>query len=557
MSAEGSQSPGSSKRSSAISQSDVHDILLRSSNPAVQPSPIEHISASRPTSAGLSQYQHAGEASVSPDIPPVQPNVRSNRFSLTFPILPPSKEESPTRRSISPIRDTFPLSTELVSTPADPADGNFLTAIAAEERRVLEIKEELQKAEAELKRLKLLWSGHEAQKKKSETRRVTKLRPLSVALPTTSSAAESPGSATWQQQQQDVERRRILLASQRTSRGTVFSGSKHTRTLSLLAPVQNKPPSQPDSPNRPRRDTSPDKTLESVNAKAAGLPRAATSPALTAEAIKKGDMKLDLAELGIDRDAVLNTGKKMAIGIKDGLWTFWEDLRQATVGEDVVQIIPSHHLTPQSSTQTLRSPRQCGSKGSLRGSSRGSNASRKPTDTKLALALPPADKRSPARQADSSSHLPPLVDSSGLSMPMAEALASPRRTPTTSKRSSKHTKSPSIAVSTASSEGWDVWDDSPGFSRSSSATSQGTSHQSPAQDMQATPSKVAPVAETSPSSDPLPWPALSKYGGATLRRTASTLMSEWDKLDTPVSADQNVPNANDMHAQKRGPPKRD
>lgn len=33
--------------------------------------------------------------------------------------------------------------------------------------------------------------------------------------------------------------------------------------------------------------------------------------------------------------------------------------------------------------------------------------------------------------------------------------------------------------------------------------------------------------------DPIPWPALSKLGPATLRRTASHLMSEWEKSLTP------------------------
>ena len=33
--------------------------------------------------------------------------------------------------------------------------------------------------------------------------------------------------------------------------------------------------------------------------------------------------------------------------------------------------------------------------------------------------------------------------------------------------------------------------------------------------------------------DPIPWPALAKLGPATLRRTASHLMSEWEKSLTP------------------------
>lgn len=358
----------SSKRSSAISSSDVHNILSQASSTTAQPSPVEHISTSRPTSSGVTAVsQQAGQ-------PFQQPVIRPNRFSLTFPILPPSKEESPVRRSISPTRDIIQQATELTSFSADPTDGNFLTAIAAQERCVLEIKEELHKAEAELDRLKLLWATHEAQKKKSEAKKVTKMRPLSMYLPST--GTDELISPAWQQQQ-ELERRRALLAGTRQSRGTVFSGSRHTRTLSLLTPAQKNMPPPSAVPNRPRRDTSPDKTIDDT-AKP-GLTRASTNPNLLNP--KKANMKLDLSELGIDQDAVLNTGKKVALGIKDGLWTFWEDLRQATVGEDVVQIIPPQHLRSQSSTQTIRSPRHGVSKSSLRGSSRGSNSSRRSVST--------------------------------------------------------------------------------------------------------------------------------------------------------------------------------
>jgi septal ring factor EnvC (AmiA/AmiB activator) len=64
-----------------------------------------------------------------------------------------------------------------------PNDSNgFLVALAGQERRVLELKEELQKAEDELKRLKKQWAHHEAHKKKAEIRHVEQLQPLQTVV---------------------------------------------------------------------------------------------------------------------------------------------------------------------------------------------------------------------------------------------------------------------------------------------------------------------------------------------------------------------------------------
>ena len=54
----------------------------------------------------------------------------------------------------------------------------FWTALAAQEKKVLELKEELNKVESDLEQLKKQWAIHEASKKKEEMRHVEKLRPI-------------------------------------------------------------------------------------------------------------------------------------------------------------------------------------------------------------------------------------------------------------------------------------------------------------------------------------------------------------------------------------------
>jgi len=93
--------------------------------------------------------------------------VRSlKRLSLSFPIQ--SVDQTTQRHSSiiasSPHRMSNPSSLELG--PFASADPNaFLTALAAQERRVLELKEELQKAEGDLDKLKQQWATHEAAKR--------------------------------------------------------------------------------------------------------------------------------------------------------------------------------------------------------------------------------------------------------------------------------------------------------------------------------------------------------------------------------------------------------
>ncbi|KAK8101239.1 hypothetical protein PG999_011613 [Apiospora kogelbergensis] len=87
----------------------------------------------------------------------------SNRLSLTLPIAPPTSMPSrPTPTSSVP---PTPSGESITSGLASPMDSEqLIVAIAAQERRVLELREELNRAEGDLKQLKCQWRVSETYK---------------------------------------------------------------------------------------------------------------------------------------------------------------------------------------------------------------------------------------------------------------------------------------------------------------------------------------------------------------------------------------------------------
>lgn len=528
----------------------MQEVLSGSGATAAKVAPAEHgASPSSPLpsggSSGRQSFQsHSRTMSTATDLSSAPS--RSNRFSLQFPIQP-SGTESPTRFA-SPTRENFAEPAVPATGPQDT--GNFLTAIATQERRVLELKEELLRAEAHLDKLKRQWAHHEAQKKKSEARSVTKLQPLQTQLPSAEEKDDLDGSSAWMQQ--EMERRKALMSSNKSSSRTVFSGSRHTRTLSLLSPVQRSgpPPTLPGPPRPPRKDSLSESARRSQEAsrhsreineqpsRPAMITRASTTPDLSTDNVDVSRIQKSAIDEEVEKDILLQTGKRMATDLRDGLWTFWEDLRQATVGEEAATIQPPRK---QSSTQTLRSAaKKQSSRASLRPSSRGSTTSKTSTDTKR-----PSPARRNTKSTMSLAGGPALADPSfwtehGINMEQAPALPARKVTP------SKHGKAPSKSISIASNDTWDTWADenSPQVSRSSSAASEATtqpstvSGASPRTSSDVHTAKAKAAQGDGKNKDPLPWPALSNLGPKALRRTASHLMSEWEKSLTPSPGEE-------------------
>ncbi len=247
-------------------------------------------------------------------------------------LLRRSREMSPTQSSVQsssnhtpsssvPNTPLFPVRAPSPERrPVHPADStSFLTALAAQERRVLELKEEVQKAEAELGRLKKQWAAHEATKKKNELRHLEQMQPFSASQTgPTASHGDDSGRLN-----KELDRRKMMPSSAKTYQRTVFLGSRHTRTLSLLSPKEAKASHGPSSGNPPpRRD------LETVNN--------AQEPSTVHELSTSTDGAIASNELykGPPKDLILETGKQLVGDFRQGLWTFFEDLRHVTVGDE-------------------------------------------------------------------------------------------------------------------------------------------------------------------------------------------------------------------------------
>ena len=224
-----------------------------------------------------------------------------------------SSSQSEARTPASSVSNTPLLLTRPPSfegKPPHPVDSkSILTALAAQERRVLELREELQKADEDLEKLRKQWTVHEATKGKDELRHLQQLKPLKQSLLDSSMPSLDHCSA---HASREMDRRRIFSSSIKPSHRKVFAGSRHTHTLSLL--------SSEDSGSH------------------SGLVLRGSEPATCDVAMPTTVAKsssLDVAS-GPQKDAVIETGKQLMGDFRQGLWTFFEDFKQLTVGDECI-----------------------------------------------------------------------------------------------------------------------------------------------------------------------------------------------------------------------------
>lgn len=358
---------------------------------------------------------------------PARPNVaarHSKRLTLNFPInVPPpvSKEassleqESPALDTMSPLARSSRMSSpsrisaaaEAVLDTADDDGSEFLTALAAQERKVLELKEELHKAESDLQALKFQWQLSEKGRKKTEiVHQAETMKPIRQSHGSISSRtsvdeaaagkarpADSPRSSIHGGINRGLERRNsarhsasqsisINGASQNSKGRTVFQGS-HTRTLSLLSSSGLGNPATPSFP----QPSDVNDVRNSTNDRVPRHPRSATLPSLDREENggfqppynplkarvqdNKTAWRRSLPPIPQDAtaDVLVRTGKQMATDFKDGLWTFLEDIRQATVGEEGIngtesRSVQAQYLKSQGTGTSLSRERSTGSRNS-------------------------------------------------------------------------------------------------------------------------------------------------------------------------------------------------
>jgi hypothetical protein len=446
---------------------------------------------------------------------------QGKRLSLQFPIQPAAGSNSPSfsprSRPQSWVATPAPIPSPEAVSPPEP---NILAVVAAQERFVLELKEELAKAEDDLKMLKKHYATQEAIKQRNDIRKVTQLQPLNTTLAnSTPNQDEEVSSTLWMQK--EMERRKALFNSTKTSQRKTFTGSRHLRTLSLLSPESTYSPSFP----QPADVGDDESTLGTM--RPPPVPRSATSPDIHNHVPVNGE-KFEISGLNnAQRDALLRTGKQMATDFKDGLFNFIEDIRQATVGEDGVD------------------------EGGAGSSGKGA---RKPSDNR-----PPLQ-----RAASSMKSANAKTGDIGDDFWRQHGLSEPKTSPTNKKTHAlKNTRTPQKQMSKTAEEfeDWDNWDtpndksvrppsngevESSDESEASSPVSrQASSRTSTRYHSQRHDSKASSLTASSSAGLPddavprdskrnsIPWPDLVKMSPTVLKRTASHLMKEWEKNLTP------------------------
>ena len=454
---------------------------------------------------------------------------QGKRFSLHFPVQAPNATSSRPTSWHNSLHNS-PIHSPVLA--ASPTETSFLNKLAAQERHVLELREALKQAELELERLKKQWAKEEATKKRNEVRSVQKLQPLTAPMPALDAMDDDEdGSSEWLQK--EMERRKTILSGVKSSNRKVFSGSRHMRTLSLLSPDRghfNEP--SPPPPNARSPEDTP-----TVHQK---LNRSSTTPDLAAIVNGEKDDKWE-DDVETNRDVFIKTGRQMAADIKEGLMTFFEDIRQATVGQEGINATSSR-ITQSTGNSKFkpRSPGRAGRLGSRVGKhNRNSGSS-------------PRTHPSPSTQNTGS-----LVDI-GTSFWHENGFENPEPKPAkrmTRKVSNRHSSYITPRPKDID-DSWDTWD-TPVKQQTPLVLSTGDSLASDSptsSDMQSTPRTAAstfsptststdrtltPGSTESSKRDSIPWPAIQKLSPSNLRRTASHLMTEWEKsLTPPVQQDE-------------------
>lgn len=270
---------------------------------------------------------------------------RPNRLSLSFPVATATSSSDSTRPTpTSSAAPSFPPAPADISTPSPDDPNGFLVALASQERRVLELKEELHKAESDLTQLKIQWANHERTRKRAEIRHVEPLRPMPIPVSDSGRSSEEADGATRQSLEQDRRKALLLSVSKEDKpRRKVITGGHH-RALSLLSPDRS-------------HYVRPFPAVEESGSEGSGIARSTTMPDTSQGITKINSNRARHSYQG----GVTHGAKQIAEDVKAGLWTFLEDLRQATVGEEATVTLDQSG-TDDSSTM----PKKKGSKSSLR-----------------------------------------------------------------------------------------------------------------------------------------------------------------------------------------------
>ncbi|KAL9083879.1 MAG: hypothetical protein Q9165_008349 [Trypethelium subeluteriae] len=509
---------------------------------------------SRPSSSEAAAPKHDSAVELASEIR------KTNRVSVSFPIQPSALgiESAPSgarRASPSPLFDpTFAFPPQAARTPVtasrqpSPTDNGFLTALAAQERHVLELKEELHKAEQELDKLKRQWAAQESVKKRQDAHHVQPLRPLSTDL---GSAQDDDTNGSSASTQKEAEKRKSTVASSKPTHRRVFSGSRHTRALSLLSPDKMNEKTFPSPPETKQPESPP---------RPAPLSRMNTAPDLLEQIRNTNTMEDITSPVSETPKEAFRLSRQMATDFKDGLWTFFEDLRQATVGDEGIVGPPpkpnrSTMKPPSKSARNSAGPQKSHERKNSRPEKTRGPSDRRPSTT--------TDAAPKTKSTSSSSRSRPVVprrqsvDIWAKECAKSNPSGSPQPKVTGLRKKSQVPKHDALPVASDNEEPWDTWDTpekrfTPVKSSSnpsqSSSTSTSTAATSPASALNVntieersrntTPKGKRMTTTNASKKDAIPWPTLQNFTPVNLKRTASNLMSEWERSITPPSAER-------------------
>ena len=322
----------------------------------------------------------ASSASASPR----QSRFHDSAAAPYSPSFPPSRQQ----------QQQQPVLTSAAAFAHDTAE--LLGQLAACERRVMELREELAKADRELEATKRRWILHEAHRKRSEGRAVrgggggasaqklVQLRPKvgvmtgvggrltagggeesmdrwgtderpNSALTKLELLAQSPGPGS---NHGGGDSSLTAGSHQTAGRGRVLSGQRHIRPLSLLGPGEYDPGSistqlSPDSVPSPlgRKGTLARSSLDALalrpsnsyvpptpirngsRSRSPDVSRSASAMA-AGRSESRGAGSGEGGAKGMTGPNLARTGRKIARDFQDGLWTFIGDLKQATISNE-------------------------------------------------------------------------------------------------------------------------------------------------------------------------------------------------------------------------------
>ncbi|TVY85156.1 hypothetical protein LSUE1_G000664 [Lachnellula suecica] len=505
------------KRRSSIDPASVESILTSGVSSQAAASPSPHVGNS-PNRAYFA---------MAPPPPPASNHTRAlsynprrpNRLSLSFPIATGRNSNDSTRPTPTSSNATSfpPTPSEALPAPSPNDPNGFLNALACQERRVLELKEELQKAEADLTKLKRQWAVHEAHKKKAEIRHVEQLQPLQ----TVASGSNEDGTMVTRQSA-ELDRRKALLSNINTkeSRRKVITGG-HTRTLSLLSPERSNF-TRPFPPVR-----------ESSSESQSSFPRGTTMP----------DTSQGITRVGSHRARPLSYhgglthgAKQVAEDVRAGLWAFVEDLRQATVGDEAVN---GTTINRASTENNSNGPVRKGSRSSLLGTDKGRSqkgSSNSQTQSPRAPSPRTWDSLTVGNNA--------LLDSAGSLWPDTNQSQAATKALTPAKKS----RTLSLAAPALDDDDdWSNWDSptpkSPRWSGSTTISEDPStpSHGSIDDRSVKIVGQSSNERSTPSRREELQWPALDQLTPGNIKRTVSTIMQEWEKSLTPPPGDRQNP----------------